>query len=44
VDPAQPMATPDQTLMGQAFQKLLEAQPDLAPGEAGGGGRQRAAD
>jgi len=38
------MATPDQTLMGQAFQKLLEAQPDLAPGEAGGGGRQRAAD
>jgi len=37
------MATPDQTLMGQAFQKLLEAQPDLAPGEAGGGGRQRAA-
>ncbi|RLM99948.1 hypothetical protein C2845_PM06G00240 [Panicum miliaceum] len=39
------MAMADQTLMGRAFQKLLEAQPDLAPGEAGGGlegeGRER---
>jgi hypothetical protein len=39
------MAMGDQTLMGRAFQKLLEAQPDLAPGEAGGGlegeGRER---
>lgn len=38
VDPAQPMATVDQMLMESApdFQKLLEAEPDLAAGEAGG--------
>lgn len=40
MDPAQPMAAADQTLMERAFQKLLEAEPDLAAVEAGGTGRE----
>jgi hypothetical protein len=34
------MAAADQTLMERAFQKLLEAEPDLAAVEAGGTGRE----
>jgi hypothetical protein len=37
------MAAADQTLMERPFQKLLEAEPDLAAGQAGGTGREESA-